>query len=358
MTDGAGGGDTSFVGLPPVHAACPAPSIVEAGSLALDSGGLGIPPAAAWGGKEAAVAYFHDGVGTVELQRLTQDGQLIGTPITVGAAPAYDVDLGVATDGNVYLVCWTTGDTTTYWNVHCASVSMATNVVTPGFVTTSNAAGGAVAYGPAGFVVAYGDKDVWVQALDSDASPRGAAVQVAPYVAQQPYIVGTPSGYLVGLIGQIFVYRLDATLSPDLGTDLADAWTSYSLTTSGDTPGIEYVSDPDAGIVTGIIDTSSFTIGSGIACPQTPGFTARAAGGVDSFAFTWAAPDHSIAYRAFASDGAALGPPINTPKVASYCPFPYYTTLAVGDGFLIITSASIANVTDVSGLSVFHVACP
>lgn len=349
-------GDSGFTGLPPVHAACASPTITLAGTLALDAGGVMAPPAATWGGVEAAAAYFQG--GAINLQRLTGGGQLIGDPIRVGDAPAYDVDLGVASDGNVYLVCWTTGDTP-YWHVHCASVSMATNAVTPGFATTGNAQGGSVAYGPGGFVVAYGDQNVWAQALNADASARGAPVQVAPYVAQAPYLVPTSSGYLVGLVGQILVYRLDAALGVSPPTDFADARVSYGLAASGDTVGLDYVGDPDSGVILGMTAAngtgapSNFVVGSDAACQQTSGFVAQAAGGVDSFAFTWAMSGSVIGYRAFGADGAALGPAVATPSLLSSCPFPWHTTIAVADGFLIVTTSGGA-----SALSVFHVACP
>src|SRR5215218_2832264 len=76
-TGGTGGGGT--FSLPPVRAACASPVITQLGSLPLKGGST--PPAAAWGGEEAAVV-FYDGTD-VKLQQFTEHGDLLGSSIIV-----------------------------------------------------------------------------------------------------------------------------------------------------------------------------------------------------------------------------------------------------------------------------------
>jgi hypothetical protein len=342
----------SFDGLPSVHGACATPAFTTGGFMNFDGGGALAGVVLAWGGKEGAVASY-DGA-SVKLQRFAQDATLIGQPIVVGTAGSYEIQLGVATDGNVYVTCWT-GPTPAMYGVQCSSTSIATGVVTPGFATTDIATGGAVAYGPAGFVVVYGTNTVIAQPLNADASPRGDPSSIAPFVAQQPYIVGTNDGYFVGLIGKVVVVRLDAALQPLGSTTFSTTARVYGLAASGATIGVDW-SEGDGTMTGGVssVDDASttFAIGTDASCPATPGFLASAAGGVDSFAFTWAMSGSSLGYRAFDTKGNALGAATSFPtSIGGLCPYPAESSVAVGYGFVVAVASAV-------GLQLFHLGCP
>jgi hypothetical protein len=325
--------------------------MTSADSLQCDGGCSLAWPALTWTGSEAALAYYSG--PTVMLQRLTGQGQRTGAPIVVGDAQSYQLALGVATDGAVYVVCWTTNEL-----VDCASVSIATGQVTPGFDSGSYALGGSVAYGPGGFAVAFGFSSAYVQPLNPDASQRGDPISVASSDVDTPTILATPTGYVVGLSGWAQVYSLSATFDVLGSVQLRDASGLYGLGASGAAIGVDWF-ETATDLVQGAVQPSAgapvgFGIGADAGCPSRD-TQVSAAGAASSFAFTWRGADGLLHYRGYDDQGAPLGPEAAGPSVGADClTFPYpgpLASVAVGDGFLVADQ-------DAVGIGITHIACP
>jgi hypothetical protein len=334
--------------MPPVVPACAAPTFALGASIPTP-GGNAAPAAIAWTGSEAGI--FHYDGATVKLDRVTGQGQLVAS-VDVGAAQAYTISVGVATDGQVYIACWTSGSVPgAFYGVQCASVDIATGAVTPGF-SLAGATGGAVAYGAAGFVVAYSTSSTDLQRLGSDAGAIGDPVNVSSFGAQQPPLVVTPGGYALGFVGN--VTRVNGALAVVDSTALNGSPNVYGLADSSGTVGIDWLTGgaiAGATLPAGSSSETQFAVSPNASCSS--GLMASLAAGRDSFGFTWASGGNAIGYRAFDLTGAALGDAVVSPPYfgAAMCPLPYHTTAAVGDGFLVAVAES-------SGISLLHLACP
>jgi len=343
--DSSSGSDASNgdAWVPPVaRGACAAPTITSAHTVSCD-GGCGTARAAlSWSGTEAALAYYEG--PTVQLQRLTPQGQPIGQSIYVGDAQNYQLSLGVATDGSVYVVCWSEGE-----HIDCVSVFIASGKSMFGFMSDIVSIGGSVAYGIGGFAVAFKGT---VQPLNADATANGSPVAVSTMYPDSPVILPTPSGYVVGLTNFARVFQLSPTFDVLGSVDLLDAQTLYGFGVSGSTVGIDWTS---SNIVEGVVQAAgAFVIGTDAGCSSS-GWEMSAAGAASSFAFTWRGDDTTLHYRAYDDKGTALGPEVSGSNVGGDCKaFPYpgpLASVAVSDGFLVADSSSGA-------IGITHIACP
>ena len=341
-------------GLPAVSKACAAPVATDAGTIVPESGIVGAPLAETWNGTEAALAYWEGpptGPVSIKLQRMTQDGARLANVTVASVAGA--LDLWVASDGDVYIVCWMGG--TPSPNVQCSSVSIATGTVTPGFSVPPNALGGSVAHGAGGFVVEYSASppSLWAQALSKNASANGAPVQLATNGNQYAQIVPTSSGYALTVNAQNVL-----RLSPQLAQAGSNAFPSNpfssAIAASGETVAMDW-KDLDSGMILGATAASAnatpvvFTAGSGMPAGCAGPNIAAGAG---SFAVTWHSDQPTMQYRAYDTSGAPLGAALALPPFSTGNACGTHAITAVGNGFLVAEQQSS------NAIALVHLGCP
>jgi hypothetical protein len=302
---------------------------------------------AAWGGKEAAVAYAESTSSgwDIKLQRLTEAGATSGSVVALGTSAASTMIgpvVALGGDANHYVACWDGGGTGS--NVACAVVPVGTGSATPAFSAPGDSP--SIAVGPAGWALAYGSGgEIVAQALGSDGKASGASVMVGAQQPPSPNLVATSNGFAV-VGGGYALYRLDATLHPmgsavTVGAGMAPA----GVAASGDTVGVAWAESMQDSFVA---VTATF-VDDGMGGTYTH---VAATAGKSSFAVVWSDFNAVIGYRAVDATGALLGT-VQHVMMTSWDDNPVGVT-GVGDGFLVVAATS----PSVDDMIVTHLACP
>ncbi|MHB8420281.1 MAG: hypothetical protein ACYDCL_19585 [Myxococcales bacterium] len=181
---------------PALPDACAAPSVV--------AGGVVVPPTAqpisSWalatdGDGEASFAFVL-GVTTsslpwrVYLQRLSPEGVLLG-PLNEIDLPEWGPLVALAASPVSHVLCWENSSST----ISCAAMPVGGGPVYPGVTVSGQLP--ALAYGPAGFLLAYeaDDGTVTLQPLDCSARAAGAPASIAGLSADALGLTASAEGY-------------------------------------------------------------------------------------------------------------------------------------------------------------------
>jgi hypothetical protein len=308
---------------------------------------------AAWGGKEAAIAYAESTGSTgwaIKLQRLTKAGAASGAVVTLGSSLAMATMgpvVGLSTDGNRYIACWDKANTGS--DVACAVVPVGTGGATPGFSGAGDSP--SIAVGASGWALAYGSSGkIVAQALGNDGKASGASVNVG---AQQPPsdIVATSAGFAM-VAGGYTLYRLDATLHPvGSGVVVGSGQNPAGVAAAGDTVGVAWADSMQDSFVAVAASKPSTTVAVDDGMGGTYSHVATAAG-KSTFAVVWSDVGGVIGYRAVDATGTLLGS-VQHVMMTAWDDNPVAVT-GVGDGFLVVAATS----PSVDDMIVTHLACP
>ncbi len=196
----------SDAGLPPIActtyvppamtAACPSPAVAAGGAIAFPTS----QPVSSWalatsGGGEASLAFILGDTASpqpwrVYLQRLSGEGELRG-PLNEIDLPEWGALVALAASPVSHVICWEDSGL----SIACAAMPVGGGPVYPGIEVAGQLPG--VAYGPAGFLLAYrgSDGSVAIQPLDCSARAAGPATKIAGFGAQALGFVASADGY-------------------------------------------------------------------------------------------------------------------------------------------------------------------
>jgi hypothetical protein len=350
-TGGAGG--TGFT-PPTIPAACTTPTTASGAEWKAASGEHFWGLRAAWGGKEAAIAYAESTGSTgwaIKLQRLTEAGAASGAVVSLGVSLAMATAgpvVGLATDGNRYMACWDQANTGS--DVACAVVPVGMGGATPGFSGPGDSP--TIAVGTAGWALAYGSNGkIVAQALGNDGKASGASVNVGAQQPPSPNIVATTAGFAV-VGGGYTLYRLDAMLhSVGSAVPVGSGSSPLGVAAAGDTVGVAWADSMQDSFVAIAANTPSTTVAADDGMGGTYSHVAAAAG-KSTFAVVWSDVGGTIGYRAVDATGTLLGS-VQHVMMTAWDDNPVAVT-GVGDGFLVIAATS----PSVDDMIVTHLACP
>lgn len=342
----------------PVPDACTSPIIQEATEIPLNTTYLAGTVKLAWSGSEAAVAYSDSaGLGfDIVLQRLSEDGTTVGSPVV--AATVQDSSVTLASDRQRYFICWQDVDVT---EITCATVPLGTGEASTGLTVTGTAA--SLAFGPGGMVLVYSTASaVMAQKLDDQALALGSAVQVAGSSEDYTAVAATAGGYRVAAGttwngGSLTLYQMDADLQAQ-GSPVTlvsgngarpvqvAAYSGSTAAVFGDTDQVSAMTVDGSGNATAKVkvdaqDASNIYVWTG------------AAAGPSTFALVWSAYEGYIGYRVLDSAGQPQGEMVEL--IYTMWDDNPVSMVGVSDGYLVAVGMGVFQ--DAT-LAVHRVLCP